>query len=337
MGPGVAQSLDGAVDHSAPLVLDAERTFADDFAELACRHMVLSRNFENPGKFCGRDGNDGACAAFAEENGFGGQRRILNGYDRGEMGRSMLRPGKRRLGSKAGFGEGYGEAAVGNIVRGLDSAFRGESDEAILETLLGGELDDRKFAGDDAGDSFGVFGRGEFAGEYRRLVAKLGCSMLHPYNGRRSVEEEDEVALITESNLEDARDVVENAENADDRRRVDRLAERLVVKANVATGDRRAESVASFGEAGDGLRKLPHHFGLFGTPKIEAIRGGDGTRAARGHIAGGFRDGVHGANARMELAPAAVAVGRERQGALHGTGLGILDAHDRGIARAGGR
>src|SRR5438876_8745655 len=93
MGPGVAQSLDGVVDHREPLMLDAERTFVDDLAEFARRHMVLSRNFENAGKFCGRDGNDSTCATFAEEHGFGGQRRILNGYDRAEMSRSRKRTG----------------------------------------------------------------------------------------------------------------------------------------------------------------------------------------------------------------------------------------------------
>src|SRR5690348_11422304 len=103
--------------------------------------------------------------------------------------------------------------------------------------------------------------------------------MLRPYNGRRSVEEEDEVALVTESNLEDAGGVVEDTENADDRRRVDRLAQRLVVKADVAAGDGRAEGSAGFREAVDGFRELPHHFGLFRTTEVEAIRCSDGTRA----------------------------------------------------------
>src|SRR5437660_7472011 len=137
MGPGVAQCLDGAVDHRAPLILDAERTFADDLAELSRHNMVLSRNFENAGKFCGRDGNDGAGTAFAEENRFGGQRRILNSYYRAEMGRSVPRLYKRRLGSETGLGEGDGEAAVGNVVRGLDGAFGGERYEAVLKTFLG--------------------------------------------------------------------------------------------------------------------------------------------------------------------------------------------------------
>jgi len=44
--------------------------------------------------------------------------------------------------------------------------------------------------------------------------------------------------------------------------------------------------------------------GFSGLPKVEAIRGGDGTRAARGHVAGGFGDGVHRADAGIQLAPA---------------------------------
>src|SRR5437879_2475370 len=151
----------------------------------------------------------------------------------------------------------------------------------------------------------------------------------------RTVEEKDDVAFVPEGNFEDARSVVENAEDADDWRWVDRLAESFVIEADIAAGDGRVEGGAGFGEAVDGFAELPHHFGFLGAAEIEAVRGGDGTRAARGHVAGGFGDGVHGANARIQLAPAAVAVRGEREGALHGAGLRILDAHDGGIARAG--
>jgi len=44
---------------------------------------------------------------------------------------------------------------------------------------------------------------------------------------------------------------------------------------------------------------------------------------------------MHRANARIQLTPAAVAVGGERECALYGAGLRILDADDSGIARAG--
>jgi len=46
-----------------------------------------------------------------------------------------LRPTVR---SEAGFGESDGQAAVGDVVGGLDGTFSGENDEEILKTLLGG-------------------------------------------------------------------------------------------------------------------------------------------------------------------------------------------------------
>src|SRR5438552_5731746 len=251
---------------------------------------------------------------------------------------------RKRTGLKTGhyraetrFGEGDGEAAVGNIVGGLHGAFGGESDEAIREKLLGGELDDRRFARNDAGDGLCIFGGGKFA---PRRVSR-GHDVSCPYGCRvywaRAIEEEDDVAFVTESNLEDAGGVFENAKNADNGRRVDRFAESLVVKANVATGDGRAEDGAGFGEAVDGFRELPHHFRLFRAAEVEAIRGGDGARPAASHVARSFGDSVHCAHARIQLAPAAVAVGGKCEGALHRSRLGILDAYDCGIARAGAR
>src|SRR6266849_2355779 len=159
--------------------------------------------------------------------------------------------------------------------------------------------------------------------------------MLRPFNGSRSVEQNDDVAFIAEGDFQDAGGVVENTEDANDRGGVDGFAEGFVVEADVAAGDRRAEGGAGFGDAVDGFAELPHHFGLFGAAEVEAIRGGDGARAAGGHVAGGFGDGMHRADARIQLAPAAVAVGGEREAAFYGAGLRILDAHDGGIARAG--
>src|SRR5258708_8492796 len=127
--------------------------------------------------------------------------------------------------------------------------------------------------------------------------------MLRPYNGIRSVEAEDDVALVAKSNFQEVRGVFEHAEHADDRRWIDRLAESFVVEADVAAGDGSAEGGAGFAETVDRFAELPHHFGLFGAAEIEAIRGGDGARAAASHVAGGFRDGVHRAKARIQLPP----------------------------------
>src|SRR5258708_31008821 len=131
--------------------------------------------------------------------------------------------------------------------------------------------------------------------------------------GSAAIEEEEDVGFVTEGDFQDAGGVAENAEDADDRRWIDGFAESFVVEADVAAGNGRAEGSAGFGEAVDGFAELPHHFGLFGAAEVEAIRGGDGTRPAGGHVAGGFGNGVHRADAGIQLSPAAISVGGNRQ------------------------
>src|SRR6266571_2278059 len=233
----------------------------------------------------------------------------------------MLRPYR----GETGFRESDGEAAVTDVVGRLHSAFSGQRNEAINEAFLGREIDGGGFAGDDGGDGFGIFGGGEFA---RRLgTTRAGLVV-------RSVQQNYCVVGFAEGDLEGAGGVLENAQDADDRRGIDRFAEGFVIEADVPASDRRAQRGASFADSIDRLRKLPHQFGLFRAAEIEAVRGRDGPRAAASHVARRFRDGVHRAHTRIQLAPAAVAVGRERQRALYDARLRILDAHDRRIARA---
>src|SRR6266852_6915442 len=112
--------------------------------------------------------------------------------------------------------------------------------------------------------------------------------MLRPYRGNRSIEQNDDVAFLTKGDFLDVRGVFDHAEDADDRRGVDRFAESFVVEADVAAGDGRVEGGAGFGEAVDGFAELPHHLGLFWAAEVQAICGGDGTRAAASDVAGGF-------------------------------------------------
>src|SRR5216683_3319863 len=159
--------------------------------------------------------------------------------------------------------------------------------------------------------------------------------MLRPYRGNRSIEQNDDVAFLTKGDFLDVRGVFDHAEDADDRRRVNGFAEGFVVEADVAAGDGRVEGGAGLGEAVDGFAELPHHLGLFGAAEIEAIRGGDGPRSAAGHVAGRFCDVMHGSYARIQLAPAAVAVSGQREGALYDSRPWILDAHDGRSSRRG--
>src|SRR5229473_8199795 len=124
--------------------------------------------------------------------------------------------------------------------------------------------------------------------------------MLRPYRGIRSVEEEDDVALVAEGDFQDARGVFENAEDADDRRGINGFAESFIVETDVAAGDGSAEGGAGFAEAIDDFAELPHHFGLFGAAEIEAIGSCHGPRAAGGDVARSFRNCVHRAYARVQ-------------------------------------
>src|SRR5580765_7248905 len=149
--------------------------------------------------------------------------------------------------------------------------------------------------------------------------------MLRPSDG--AVEEEDCVACVAEGGFQDAGGVVEEAEDADDRSGIDGFTESFVVKADVAAGDGSAKRGAGCSYAVDGLGELPHDFGFFGATEIQTVCCGDRASTAGSDVAGGLGYGVHGAEFRIELAPTAIAVGRERQ-CLHDTVfLGFLDAN----------
>ena len=112
--------------------------------------------------------------------------------------------------------------------------------------------------------------------------------MLHANRGIRSIQQDHSVAGFAEGDFQDLRGVFDHPDDADDRGGVDRFAESFVVEADVASGDGSVEGGARFDQAIDGFAELPHHFGLFGAAEIQAIRGGDGPRAAASHIAGRF-------------------------------------------------
>src|SRR5262249_40426422 len=217
---------------------------------------------------------------------------------RAQMGSNVLR------GYKAGFGNGDREAAIGNVVGGDHDSMRCESDETIDQAPFGGEVDSGRFACHGGADGFCVLGGGEFAGE-QRFLAALGMTS----GGTGAVEQDDGVAGGAEGDFEDPGCVVEQAEDADDGSWIDGFAEGFIVEADVAAGDGCAEGGRGAGDAIYRLGELPHDFGFFRATEVQTVRGGDWTRAASGDIAGGFGHGVHRAELRIELAPAAVAVG----------------------------
>ena len=112
------------------------------------------------------------------------------------------------------------------------------------------------------------------------------------------------------------RRVFQNADDAEHRRGINSFAARFVIQRHVAAGNRRAQRGAGFGNAVDGGRKLRHNFGLLRIAEVEAVGGGDGRCAGTRNFARSFRDGMHGAEFGIEIAPAAVTVERHREAAL---------------------
>src|SRR5713101_7230244 len=111
-------------------------------------------------------------------------------------------------------------------------------------------------------------------------------------------------------------DVLKNPNHSENRCRINALAQSFVVKADVATGDGNLEFLASFGDAINGLRKLPHDVRFFGIAEVQAIGRAYGSRSRACHVACGFSDRVHGAELRIEIAPAAIAIERHGQSPL---------------------
>src|SRR5258708_739945 len=107
MGPGVVEGRHVGLDHSMPLIFDAERVVTGDFADFVGAHTVLSSSGAEGGKFCWRDGDDGAGTGFAEEGVFGGGV-FGEGDGCAKSGRGKPRPYR----GEEGFGYGYGCAAV---------------------------------------------------------------------------------------------------------------------------------------------------------------------------------------------------------------------------------
>ena len=76
-----------------------------------------------------------------------------------------------------------------------------------------------------------------------------------------------------------SRELVDQPEHADDRRRVDVGAARLVVEGDVAADHRDAERFARLAHAFDDLGELPHHLGVLGIAEVEAVHERERTRA----------------------------------------------------------
>ena len=109
------------------------------------------------------------------------------------------------------------------------------------------------------------------------------------------------------------RDVVDEADAADRGRRRNPGAHRLVVERHVARDDREVERPRRLADALDAADQLAHGVGPLGIAEIEIVGQRQRPRADRDEIAPRLRDRLLSPFARIGLAIALGAVGRERQ------------------------
>ena len=119
--------------------------------------------------------------------------------------------------------------------------------------------------------------------------------------------------------------VVDQADAADDRRRVDRPAVGLVVEGDVARDDGNAERLTGARHALDGLGELPGDLRLLRVSEVEAVGQRERAAAGTGDVARGLEDGERAAGTGIEKGEPAGAVER------HG------DAPERGAQLQHGR
>src|SRR5947207_5394791 len=125
-------------------------------------------------------------------------------------------------------------------------------------------------------------------------------------------------------------DVFQNSDHAKNGSRIDSIAERFVIEADVAASDGNFKLFAGFGDPVNDLRKLPHDVRLLGIAEVQAVRRAHGSCAGAGDVTGGFRDGVHCTKLGVEVTPAAVAIERHRERSVR-----TFDANDPAITGTG--
>ncbi|OIQ79797.1 hypothetical protein GALL_384550 [mine drainage metagenome] len=217
---------------------------------------------------------------------------------------------------QARLDERLGEAALGEVVGRVDQVVSRGVDQDLREGALGREVDPR------------------------REPAEVG---VHDVRPRRAVqlsacgaEQVDRQSRDGPARRCRAGDVVDHAEDPDDRRRMDRGVDlpRLagaVVQRDVPAGDRDAEGLAGVRETLDGLHELPHRVRVLGRAEVQAVGDRERARARGGDVAVRLGEGELGAGVRVELGPAAVRVGRERDAEPGG----LVDADHAAVVRLG--
>ena len=158
-----------------------------------------------------------------------------------------------------------------------------------------------------------------------RLISLLTSADLLPDGAAKFIlgltQQHEYLRLLHEAELvaDGLVDVIDNAEDAHDGRRQDRLLAGLVVEGDVAAGDRDAEFHGAVGKPMHGLAELPHHVRVFRGAVVEAVGNGHRAGTGDGDVAVGLRQRQAGAHVRVQLGVATRGIGRYRD-----TAAGLL-------------
>ncbi len=262
--------------------------------EGACGAHVLETHFLGAG-----DGDDRACCRLREQ-----EREEVDAVALGDLVEPYPRT---HAAAQARLGQGLCEPALGEVVRGVDHAVARGVDEDVGELLLRVRPELRGHAAEVAVDDIGP----------RRAVELLGGG----------AEQVDRLAGVLPARRGGTGDVVEHAEHADHRGRVDGDAAGLVVQRHVAAGDGDAELLAAGGQTLDGLRELPHDLRVLRRAEVEAVGDGERPGARGGDVAVCLGERELRPACGVEVAVAAVGVGRDRHAE---PGL-LVDPDDTGV------
>ena len=132
------------------------------------------------------------------------------------------------------------------------------------------------------------------------------------------------------------RGVGQLADQADDRRRVDRALGALVVERDVAADDRDAERAAGVAEAGDGARELPGDVRLLGVAEVQAVGQAERLGADAGEVRAALDDGLDRAAVRVGGDAAAVAVDRDGDRGPRAVDVSGVERRQRIVGRVAG-
>ncbi len=194
--------------------------------------------------------------------------------------------------SQARLGQRDRQPAVGQVVGGRQQPAAARRHQHLGERCFGAEVDRRRAA----------------AQVPVRDPGPQRAAELRP--GR--AEQHDAGAGHGEAGADPAADVLVHAEHPDDRGRLDRHAAGLVVEADVPAGDRRAQGQAAVGQPAHGLGELPHHAGVLGRAEVEAVGHRQRPGAGHRHVPVCLAERELCPGVGVELAVAAVSVGRQR-------------------------